>query len=88
MDGDMRPNLVTSMIWLVADTFDVAPSSITQATRPDEVNGWDSLGHSVLLTRVARKFDLTMTEELAAPIVDIAEFTSRIAALVGGHSHD
>jgi acyl carrier protein len=52
------------------------------------VNGWDSLGHSVLLTRTARKFDLNMTEELAAPIVDIAEFTSRIAALIGGHAHD
>jgi acyl carrier protein len=87
MDGDMRPDLGTSLIWLVADTFDVPSAGITLATRPDEVPGWDSLGHSVLLTRAARKYDLDMTEELAAPVGTVGEFAERIGALIGRPHH-
>jgi acyl carrier protein len=69
------PQLSTSeaVIALVADTFDVPLETVTTATQPGEVPGWDSLGHSVLLTRLARRFGLRMTEDLAAPVDTVAE---------------
>jgi acyl carrier protein len=87
MDGDIRPDLAAGIKALIADTFDVSPARIGMATHPDEVNGWDSLGHSVLLTRIGRKYDVTITEELAAPVADVAELVSRLAALLESPSH-
>ena len=45
---------------------------------PGEVGGWDSLGHSVLLTRLARRYRVVITEDLATPVGTIAELIDRL----------
>jgi acyl carrier protein len=76
-----------AVIALVADTFDMPTATITTATQPGQVPGWDSLGHSVLLTRLARRFGLRMTEELAAPVDSVAELVDIVRAAGSPGSH-
>jgi acyl carrier protein len=73
-----KPDLEAQIIALIADTFDMNGELISIETRPGEISGWDSLGHSVLLTRLSRRFRVTMTEDLARPVANIAELVAHI----------
>ncbi len=73
-----KPDLADAVIGLIADTFDMPPGTITADTRPGEIPGWDSLGHSVLLTRLARRFRLNMTEDLAVPVSNVGELVTNL----------
>jgi acyl carrier protein len=47
--------------------FDVDPQSITLATQPDDVRGWDSMGHVSLASSLEREFNITFdVDELMA----------------------
>jgi acyl carrier protein len=76
-------NLGRDVIWLIADTFDADISRVTPGTRPGEIDGWDSLGHSVLLGRLERKLGFRVNEEIAAPIENVGELIKRLSALRG-----
>jgi len=39
----------------IAETFGADPARITRATVADDVDGWDSLGHSILMVRLSRR---------------------------------
>ncbi len=66
---------------LVEDTFDCPAGSVHSTTRCDEVPGWDSLGHSVLLSRLSKRHHLVITEADATPTETVGSFHDRIAAL-------
>jgi acyl carrier protein len=68
--------------WLVASTFNVPLEEISTMTRPEEVDGWDSLGHSVLLTRIVRRLGVPLDEKLAAPIDTVGEMIGRVQVVV------
>ena len=74
-----KPDLTDAVIALVADTFDVSADTITTETQPAEIPGWDSLGHSVLLTRLARRFRVNVTEDLAMPVSNVGEMVNNVA---------
>jgi acyl carrier protein len=73
-----KRDLAADIIALIVDTFDMNPDMISIETRPGEIAGWDSLGHSVLLTRLSRRFRVTMTEDLARPVNNVAELVAHI----------
>ncbi len=73
---------------LVASTFNVALEDITVTTRPEEVDGWDSLGQSVLLTRLVRRLGVPLDEHLAAPIDTVGEMVERVQSILGGSTYD
>jgi acyl carrier protein len=39
--------------------FDVDPQSISLDTQPDDVRGWDSMGHVALASSLEREFDIS-----------------------------
>ena len=82
-----RPDLAEAVIALVADTFDVAPGSVGTGTRPGDVTGWDSLGHSVLLTRLSRRFRVPITEDLAMPVGTIGELVEHVRTATARIGH-
>jgi len=55
-----------TVIGLIADTFGVRPQNIDLLTTADDVDGWDSLGHSVLMARLSRKLGIEIGEDTAA----------------------
>ena len=67
---------------VMARTFGVEPQSIVEATRADDVEGWDSLSHLVVLTGIERrlKIKLPLTEAYAAQDVGaLVDLATRIA---------
>lgn len=47
--------------------FGVAPETITADTRPNDVDGWDSLGHASLATSLESEFNVSFdVDELLA----------------------
>lgn len=73
--------LATTVIGLIADTFDVSQASITLATEADDIPGWDSLGHSVLLVRLSRRLRVQVTEENATSVANVGELVERLEML-------
>ncbi len=67
------------VIAIIADTFSAPPDSIGRRTTADDVDGWDSLGHSILLARLSQKLHLEIGEEIAAQSADVGDLVDRLA---------
>jgi acyl carrier protein len=65
---------------IIADTFSADPQSITRRTTADDVEGWDSLGHSILLARLSQKLGLEIGEEIAGQPSDVGELVDLLEA--------
>ncbi len=66
---------------LVEGTFDRPAGSVHPDTECDDVPGWDSLGHSVLLSRLSKRHHLVIVEADAARAQTVGAFHDRIASL-------
>jgi acyl carrier protein len=65
---------------IIADTFSADPATITRRTTADDVDGWDSLGHSILLARLSQKLGLEIGEEIAGQPSDVGELVDLLEA--------
>jgi acyl carrier protein len=45
---------------VMAHILGIAPEAIREATRADDVEGWDSLSHLILLTGIEKRFDVRL----------------------------
>ncbi len=64
---------------IVAETFDQPAARITPATRCDDIQGWDSLGHSVLLSRLDRRLSLALSEADATPAETVGDLFDQLS---------
>jgi acyl carrier protein len=71
------------VITTIAETFSADPKSIERQTIADDIDGWDSLGHSVLLARLARRLAISIGEDDAAA-ESVGELIDRLTARVAG----
>ncbi len=72
---------IQAFVELIAETFDISPSLIGLNTLSADVPGWDSLGHSVLLSRLDKRFHFGLIEADAAPAETVRELYDRISRL-------
>jgi acyl carrier protein len=79
--SDLHKVQFSTFAIMVAETFNLLPSAVTRDTRCEDVPGWDSLGHSVLLSRLERRLHIGLTEADAALADTAGELYDRIAAL-------
>ena len=50
---------------VIAETFGVDPGTIGRDTTAEDVDGWDSLQHTILMVRLARALGLVVPESAA-----------------------
>lgn len=62
----MTDELAKQVRKIIAETFNVDEGEITNETTADDVDGWDSLAHTILMVRLQRNLSLTIPETLAA----------------------
>lgn len=62
----MTDELAKQVRKIIAETFNVDEGQITNETTADDVDGWDSLAHTILMVRLQRNLNLTIPETLAA----------------------
>ncbi|MFC5741205.1 acyl carrier protein [Dyella tabacisoli] len=58
-------DLTASVISVIAETFSVDASSISRHTVAADVDGWDSLSHTVLMIRLEKCLGMRIDERVA-----------------------
>jgi acyl carrier protein len=66
---------------IIAETFNVASSDITDDTVADDVDGWDSLAHTVLMVRLQKKLRVAIPEHVAANVQTVGELIEALRRL-------
>ena len=81
----MKPEEIRALvIEVIAETFEADASVIHDATVADDVDGWDSLGHTVLMIRLGKRLGRGVPESIASEAKNvgllIAMLTSHMSA--------
>lgn len=66
---------------VVAETFGCKPESITETTVAEDVDGWDSLRHTILMVRLQRALGISIPESVAAESATVGDLARNLAAL-------
>jgi fatty-acyl-CoA synthase len=66
-------NLAELVVSIIASTFGVPAADIDERTTAVDVEGWDSLGHTVLMIRISRALGVNFPEFVAADADDVGE---------------
>ena len=80
-----RDEVFAQIRQIMARVFDCDPAQITDATKADDIAGWDSLTHLILLTGIEKRFDLSLPTEDAYAAQDVGQLVDLVcnAAAVG-----
>lgn len=58
-------SMTATIISVIADTFSVDEDDITRNTIAADVDGWDSLSHTVLMIRLEKRLGIRINERIA-----------------------
>lgn len=58
---------------VVAETFPSGPSNISRETTAADVDGWDSLAHTVLMVRLEKRLGMPISDRIAAKADSVGE---------------
>lgn len=61
-----RDEIQQVVINTIGDTFDHPKDAIYSDTIADDVDGWDSLSHTILMIRLQNQLGMTIPESVAA----------------------
>ncbi len=67
---------------VVSDTFSCNPDTITSNTVAEDVDGWDSLRHTILMVRLQRAIGIDFPETVAAEAKSVGDLADRIFKLL------
>ena len=77
-----RDDVESLVIAVIADTFSVAPADIGDATTASDIDGWDSLSHTVLMVRLQKRLGIAISERIAARAQTVGELVEAIRAQI------
>jgi len=63
---------------LIADFFGADEHALTRESSAADVDGWDSIGHTMLILDIERAFDIQLTDQAAAQVNNIGELADLI----------
>lgn len=69
-----------AVVAIIADTFSADAARIGRQTTADDVEGWDSLGHGILLARLSQKLRIEIGEDIAVDSKNVGELVDRLIA--------
>ncbi|MCK8783506.1 acyl carrier protein [Roseomonas sp. NAR14] len=64
----------------IGETLMVDPATITRATTADDVNGWDSVTHSMLVMEIERRLGIQLPMDKVFDLADVGELVDLVAA--------
>lgn len=67
---------------VIGQTFRCDPAEITRATTAEDVDGWDSLSHTVLLVGIERHFGIRLDHEEVLDLADVGGLVDVVARTV------
>ena len=69
----------TKLKTLIADFFGTDPDMLTHESSVADVDGWDSIGHTMLILDIERAFDIRLTDQEATQVSNVGELAELIA---------
>ena len=79
----MTADLEARVIAVIAETFGVDAGGIGRDTTADDVDGWDSLAHTILMMRLERALGLKIDEATASGAGNGGELVDGLEAWSG-----
>ncbi len=76
--------VTTGVFQLVCATFGCAPSEVTRDTQAEDIDGWDSLSHSVLLVGIERRFAVRLNYDDVFDVSDVGGLIDYVSDAVRG----
>lgn len=76
-------NVFDKVRGVIAETFSYPEADIDRDTVADDVSGWDSLSHTILMIRLQTALGVDIPEQVAAEANTVGELADRLAALHG-----
>ncbi len=67
---------------VIADTFSFPEGEIDRDTVAEDVSGWDSLSHTILMIRLQNALNIKIPEEVAAEASNVGDLADRLTQLV------
>lgn len=77
----MSADLETRVIAVIAETFGADPAAIGRDTTADDLDGWDSLSHTILMMRLERALGVGIDEATAGGAANVGELIDALEAL-------
>lgn len=81
----MRDEVMERLAAVIRDVMDQPGAPIGPATTADDVDGWDSLAHGVLLMRIERAFAIRLDVEAALAAENVGDLAALITAQLGAN---
>ncbi len=75
--SDVRSGVVRA----ITECFGCDAADITDDTIADDIEGWDSLGHTVLMMRIEKVLGIQVPEVVAANSANVGELVSALETL-------
>ncbi|MCJ2035234.1 acyl carrier protein [Methylobacterium sp. J-068] len=66
---------------VIAETFNVSPEILGDSAVADDVDGWDSLSHTILMIRLQNAFGIRIPESVAANVETVGELVAAVEAI-------
>ncbi|MDR7117309.1 acyl carrier protein [Caulobacter sp. BE254] len=66
---------------VIAETFNFPVKDIERDTIAEDVSGWDSLSHTILMIRLQNALGVMISEEIASEASNVGELADRLSAL-------
>ena len=70
------------IVLVICRTFRCLPQQVTRATQASDIDGWDSLSHSVLLVAIERRFAVTLNYADVYDAADVGTLTDYVSSLL------
>lgn len=67
---------------VIAETFNFPVSDIDRDTVADDVSGWDSLSHTILMIRLQTVLSIEIPESVAAESETVGELSDALSAIL------
>lgn len=78
-----KDDIRKTILDVIATTFDADPASLSDTTVASDVDGWDSLGHTVLMIRLGKQIGTPVPESIASQARSVGELVQLMAARLG-----
>lgn len=78
-----RNEILAAIIEALADVLETDPAPLTEATRADDVEGWDSITHIRLLITLERHFGFEFGSDEAAGLANVGALVDLVQAKIG-----
>jgi acyl carrier protein len=76
-------DIVEGVCRVIAGTFRCDQALITRATQADDIEGWDSLSHTVLILAIERHFSVRLDPAVVLDVADVGGLIDHIEARCG-----